>query len=127
MSFGYHAQALTRDVSDAISCVVGRGNAAAVKEELETRGAAVPSDVLEAVEKLSSYFDEMCRGIGEEACQLALRQEFRGELLSEAEGKVLEAAGRRRINTSIGKKEATRLAKLIGDYAANSDHRRLMS
>lgn len=127
MSFGYHAQALTRDVSVPFSCVIGRGNVAAVSAELEQRGAAVPPDVLEAVEKLRTYFHEMCRGLGKEAFQLAFRQEFRGELLSEAEGKVLEAAGRRRINTSIGKMEAMRLARLIGDYAANSDHRRLMS
>jgi len=119
MSFGYHAQALTRDVSDQISCVVGRGNIAAVRDELEKRGAAVPRHVLDAVEKLSAYFDEMCRGIGEAACQLALRQEINGEWLPEAESKALEVAGKRRINTTIGKKEAMRLATLISDYASD--------
>lgn len=120
MSFGYHAQALTRDVSDQISCVVGSANVAAVRDELEKRGAAVPRHVLDAVDKLGTYFDEMCRGMGEAACQLALRQEVGGEWLPDAEGKVLEAAGKRRINTTIGKREAMRLATLIGDYASDA-------
>lgn len=119
MSFGYHAQALTRDVSDQISCVVGRGNIAAVRDELKQRGAAVPRHVLDAVDKLATYFDEMCRGIGLAACELTLRQEIDGEMLPEAESKVLEAAGTRTISTTIGKKEAMRLATLIGDYAAS--------
>lgn len=118
MSFGYHAQALTKDVSEQIGCIAGSGNIAAVKEELEKRGAAVPRDILDAVDKLGTYFDEMCGGMGEVACQLALRQEIRGEWLGEAESRALEAAETRKIKTTIGKKEALRLAKVIGDYAS---------
>ncbi len=116
MSYGYHAQALSKDVSYRLGCIAGRGNIAAVKKKIEADGGN-DTEVEEAANQLAVYFEQLVAGLGETAFEIALRQEVNGELLGGTEADVLAEAEARKVATTIDKRTATRLAKLIGERA----------
>ena len=117
MSFHHHLHSLSRDVRDRTDCVVGRANAAVVKarvEGLRQSGEWVGSDVVDAAAQLYGYFDELCAGLGSDACEL-IRQQQTGEVLfhSEADQAVIDAALRRRVKTTIDRTTAKRLVEVL--------------
>jgi hypothetical protein len=116
MSYRYHAQALYKDVSYRLGCIAGRGNIAAVKKKIEADGSH-DAEVEEAANQLAVYFEQLVAGLGETAFKIAVRQEIQGELVHGPDADVLAEAEARKVKTTIDKRTATRLAKLIGERA----------
>jgi len=72
---------------------------------------------LRRANQLAVYFEQLVAGLDETAFKIALRQEVNGELLGGTEADVLAEAEARKVATTIDKRTATRLAKLIGERA----------
>jgi hypothetical protein len=120
MTYRYHAEALSQDISYRLGCIDGRGNIAAVKEKIEQmRGQSGVRDaeVESAADQLAIYFEQLVAGLGEAAFKIALRQEIGGELLDGPDAEVLTQAEARKVSTTINKPTAKRLAKLISERA----------
>jgi len=114
----YHLSALSQDVGYRMGCIAGRGNIAVVLEEISKQEKLANSPGIvaarAAAEQLEVYFEELCSGMGAEACALATRQEVGGEILDGAEAEQLLKAEKKSIRTTIDKSTAKRLADAFG-------------
>jgi hypothetical protein len=114
----YHFRALSQDVGYRWGCIAGRGNIDVVLKEIAQREklADVPglAKAKVAAEQLMVYFEELCAGMGPEACELAKRQEVGGEMLDGANAELLTKAEKKSIRTTTDKSAAKRLADAFG-------------
>jgi hypothetical protein len=112
MTIVYSAEALSKDVSSPFGCISGCANIAVIKEKIEESNIRDPV-LISAVEQLTVYFHERSEAFGENVLKLAWRQEIGGEHLDGAEAEVLQRSATRKIPTTINKRTAKELAKLI--------------
>lgn len=117
--YSYHFAALSADVGSRAGSVVGRLNITVILKEIAKReklaGRDATTKAKAAAEQLKVYFDELCSGMGPEACRLAEKQELKSVLLGEAEAAPLMKAEKKTIRTTINKSAAQRLADTFGD------------
>lgn len=114
MSDSYHAHALAKDVDYRFGYVTGRANIAAVRDKI-SRSAITDPALISAVDQLDTYFEQLESALGEAVFNLAQRQEVQGELLDDADAATLSQAEKAEVRTTIDKREAMRLATLIGE------------